>query len=143
MKKEVGEVIGSTIGHVLDVRSDPKGGAVGRCIRIRALVDINRPLVRWTSTNIGGTLCHIFFRYEKLANYCFYCDRLDHVDRECKAMILDGKKHFSPWLRANGQNSISLKEIAMDLERINPKPQPLLLISPRELWLPTGSLQFP
>lgn len=127
MNKEVGAIIGSTLGQVLDVRSDPEGGAVGRCIRIRTMVNIHKPLVRWTNANIGGSLCRIFFRYEKLADFCFFCGTLDHVDRECKAMIPNGKKHFGPWLRANGQHSISLKEIAVDLDHIKPKPQPLLL----------------
>lgn len=59
MNKEVGVEIGTTLGQVLEVRSDPKGGVVGRCIRIRTLVDIHKPIVRWT---IGGSLCCILFR---------------------------------------------------------------------------------
>lgn len=91
MNKEVGDNIGATLGRVLEVRSDLVGGAVGRCIKIRTLLD--KPLVRWTNVNIGGTLCRVFFRYEKLADFCFGCGRLDHVDRDCKTLQTDGKKN--------------------------------------------------
>lgn len=127
MNKEVGVAIGTAVGNVLEVRSGQEGGAVGRCIRIRAMLNINKPLIRWTNVNIEGSLRRIFLRYEKLANFCQFCGHLDHVDRECKVMIPDEKKHFGPWLRANAQNPISLKKIALDIERINPKPQPLFI----------------
>lgn len=37
MNKEVGAEIGATLGQVMEVRSEPIGGAVERCIRIRTL----------------------------------------------------------------------------------------------------------
>lgn len=54
MNRNIGEVVGSLLGEVLEVRCDSKGTAIGMCIRIRTLVDINKPLMRWTTTNIEG-----------------------------------------------------------------------------------------
>lgn len=98
------------------------------------MVNIYKPLVRWTKDSIGGSPCHIFSRYEKLANFCFYCGRMDHLDCDCKEMTLDGKKHYGLWLRANGQYSIGIKEIIIDLERLNQAAKPNLCIqSPKSL----------
>lgn len=87
MNKDVGEMIEATIGQVLEVRCNQEGRAFGRCIRMRILLDIHKPLARWTNANIDGLLCRIFFKFEKLADFCFICGRLDHLDRDCKAMI--------------------------------------------------------
>lgn len=73
MNKSVGEDLGAMLGEVIQVRSDSAGAATDRCIHIRVRVDINKPLVRWTSTSIEGTPCRIMFLYEKLAGFCYFC----------------------------------------------------------------------
>lgn len=42
MNKEVGELIGAAIEQVMEVRCGPVGGAFGRCMRIRVLLDIHK-----------------------------------------------------------------------------------------------------
>lgn len=132
MNKTVGEDVGALLGKVLEVRSDVGGTTIGRCICIRAQVDIHKPLLRWTNVNIGGTPCRIMFRYEKLAEFCYYCGPLDHMDKNCKHTHPDEMQFYGHWLRANGQNPTNMKEIAAELDRLNPKkPTPLLSQSPR------------
>lgn len=103
INKEVGAMIAPTIGNVTEIKYDTEGEAYGRCIRLKAVLDIHKPLVRWTNISIGGSLCRLFFRYEKLADFCFYCGRLDHVDKDCREENIGGKKHFGPWLKAHYQ----------------------------------------
>lgn len=56
MNKVVGAEKGQVLGQVIEVRSDDaEGRALGRCIRIRAMIDIHKPLVQWTKACIGGT----------------------------------------------------------------------------------------
>ncbi|KNA02900.1 hypothetical protein SOVF_214260, partial [Spinacia oleracea] len=42
-------------------------------------------------------------QYERLEDFCFYCGRLDHVDRDCQAPLPDGGMkavvyEYGPWL---------------------------------------------
>lgn len=84
MTKSVGEDLDALLGEVLKVRNDSGSAAIGRCIRIHARVDINKPLVRWTNIDIEGTSCRIIFRYEKLTVFCYFCGRLNHLDKDYK-----------------------------------------------------------
>lgn len=106
---------------VLEVKRDYDGATLGRCVRIRAHVNINKPLCRWTLVNIEGTPCHIIFRYKKLADLCYFYGRLSHLDKDCQLIQPDGKKYYGPWLWVNDQNPISMKEILMELDHLNSK----------------------
>lgn len=66
-------------------------------------MDVSKPLLRWTIVIIEDKVCRISFRYEKLADFCYSCGRLDNVDRECILKHLEGKKQYGPWLRVNCQ----------------------------------------
>lgn len=84
-------MIAPVIGKVTEIKCETDGGAFGRCIRLRAILDIHKPLVKWTNMTIGGLLCRLFFRYEKLVDFCFICGQLDHKDIECKEERLGEK----------------------------------------------------
>lgn len=132
MTKTAGEQLGRLLGEVLDVKSDYDGAAMGRCVRNRALVDVNKPLCRWTMVNTDGVASRIIFRYEKIIDLCFYCGRLNHLDKDCTNIPPSGKKYYGPWLRASHQDPIMMSEIAAELERLNAiKPDKPLTRSPR------------
>lgn len=116
MNKDVRMEIGSRLGQVLEVRGDAEGGATGRCIRVKVKLDICKPLIRWLFMHIGRTTCRVIMRCEKLVDFCFFSGRLDHVERDCKELTVDSKRHYGPWLRANRHNSINWKDIIRDLE---------------------------
>lgn len=61
------------------------------------------------------------FRYEKLADFCYMCGRLDHLVKACTYAHLDGLRYYGLWLRAKGQNPTSFEEAAGDLNRLNAK----------------------
>lgn len=107
------------LGKVIEVCCDAEGTALSRCIHIRAYVDIHKPLLCWTNINIGGFSCKIMFRYEKMADFCYMCGRLDHLERNCTHLHSDGLRYCGPWLRANGQNPTSLEDVASELNRLN------------------------
>lgn len=128
----------SLLGKILDVKSDYDGVALGECVRVRTMVDIRKPLHRWATINIEESMCRVIFRYEKLSDFCYYCGRLNHHENDCDFVMPDGKKHFGPWMRANGQHSVSLETIIAELEKLNArKPSLQLSHSPNTLTLST------
>lgn len=99
MNRLVGAEVGSLIGEVMEVNCDGNGVVVGRCTRIKVRIDVQNPLVRWTNINIGGIACKVMFRYEKLADFCYACDRLDHLVKHYSFTHPDGMCYYGPWLR--------------------------------------------
>lgn len=43
MNRSVGEEIGSLLGKVIEVNEEAGGSAIGRCLRVRAMVNIHNP----------------------------------------------------------------------------------------------------
>lgn len=57
--------------------------------RVRVAIEVDKPLIRGTKIrNVRGEVVPIPFRYEKLANFCYFCGRLGHVHEACE-FILD------------------------------------------------------
>ncbi|KAL0014215.1 hypothetical protein SO802_001284 [Lithocarpus litseifolius] len=95
MKRKVAEEICDTIGEV-----QKSTGAVdeegGHFIRVCVLIDISLPLCRGrliTAEN-GGKIW-IRFKYERLPNFCFWCGRLNHSDKNCE-LWLESKGTLTP-----------------------------------------------
>lgn len=115
MNKSIGIEVGDLVGEVMDFSGNEKGEAIGSCTRVQILIDVEKPLLRWTTVSIGGVTYMIFFRYEKLADFCYLCGRLNHLEKNCTLAQQDGLRYFGPWLRANSKNSICLDEIMREL----------------------------
>lgn len=69
MNRIVGKEIGSLLGKVVKVGSEAGSSAIGRCIRVRTLVNIHNPLLMWTNISMGGVSEKVFFCYERLADF--------------------------------------------------------------------------
>lgn len=96
MNKQIGEKVGALLGSVLEVYCDGNGKAIGKCTRIRVLLNIHNPIIRWTNINIGGVARKVLFRYEKLVDFYYLCGRLDHLQKSCSFAYPDGLKHYGP-----------------------------------------------
>lgn len=148
MNRAVGEELGALFDGALEINYDDIGKTWGKCLRIRALVNVHKPLLRWSNVCINGVYIKILFRYEKLANFCSFCGRLDHMEKACKLFHPDGLRHYGSWLRAHNQNPTSLDDIASELNRLNsncynPGPNPLPQTpNSRDLFTPSPSIQM-
>lgn len=98
------------------------GVAWGRCLRVRVMLDVIVPLIRGTSVVMGGNKTAVLFCYEKLYDFCYFCGRLNHVDKDCLLSFdVSGGggrrgRQFGPWLRAEGRRGISFAEVGVFLE---------------------------
>lgn len=127
MSRDMGEKLGNLLGEVIDVRSDYDGVAMGRCVKIRDILDVNKLFCRWTTMDIEGDICRVIFRYEKIVDLCFYCGRLNHLDKDCNYIPANRKRFYGSWMRAAGQDPIHLEEIMAELDKLNaiPPSQPM------------------
>ncbi|KAK9996581.1 hypothetical protein SO802_021267 [Lithocarpus litseifolius] len=82
--KETGWVIGSSLGSVLDVDVPDSGVQWGKCLRVRVRIDVTRRLVCGRRITIeGGESKWVYFKYERLPNFCYRCGVLNHALKDC------------------------------------------------------------
>ena len=92
LNHETSEAIGKMIGLVIQVADIEDDGAGGEFLRVRAAVDITKPLpCCWKLWAEGKHIGWVGIRYERLPNFCYWCGWVSHSERDCEM-----------WLRAKG-----------------------------------------
>ncbi|KAK3218780.1 hypothetical protein Dsin_012750 [Dipteronia sinensis] len=96
------------IGEVKEIDTGKSGDCVGKYIRVRVVVRVDKPLRRILRLDVvcDGKESVMLLWYERLTEHCFRCGRLGHVVRDClEARAGDGPKDFDhlfgPWLKAD------------------------------------------
>lgn len=102
--------LGDTIGKFVEV--DPKDvNRLGKFLRVKAEIDLKKPLKRGTVIKYQGKSLRVFFKYERLPNFCYICGRVGHQIKDCD----EGEGHedvdfddieekdlpFGLWMRAS------------------------------------------
>ncbi|XP_042958197.1 uncharacterized protein LOC122293793 [Carya illinoinensis] len=111
MTEELGEQFTASIGHVIRVDIEADGRAWERCLRVRVVVDIHKPLLRGKWIKVGKKKHWISFKYERLQNFCFQCAVLFHKGKDCTRLRPEhqGEKEapqqFGLWLRVQPRNT--------------------------------------
>ncbi|KAL5854858.1 hypothetical protein ACOSQ4_004660 [Xanthoceras sorbifolium] len=109
MSRDIGVMLGSKIGAVKEIDLGATGDCVGKFIRVRATIDISRPLKRGLRIQLEDS-CEeqtLLLRYEKMPEFYFVCGMIGHSSRECPSLetSADGLLHdnhkYGTWLRAN------------------------------------------
>ncbi|XP_059441720.1 uncharacterized protein At4g02000-like [Corylus avellana] len=107
MTKGVGSRIGESMGVLEDVDVAGDGEGWGRCLRIRVVIDITKPLERGRSLQLEGKHVWVSFRYEKIPLFCFNCGRIVHSSKGCpvkqslRSSSSTAVKEWGIWLRAD------------------------------------------
>jgi len=102
--------LGNSLGTFVEV-DNKEGNRMGKFLRLKATVDLRKPLKRGTVIKYQGKDLRIFFKYERLPTLCFLCGQIGHQIKDCEAM--EGKDEtefedidkkelpFGKWLRAS------------------------------------------
>jgi hypothetical protein len=102
MTKTIGSKIGQSLGVLETVDIVREGVEWGSVMRIRVLIDIQKPLERGRSLTIAGKAHLVSFKYENLPVFCFNCGKIVHGENGCLARLRpDQKKEWGVWLRAD------------------------------------------
>lgn len=118
LTRYVGELLGNKIGRVIEVDCSANSIAWVRCLRVRVLLNVSRPLVRGTKIDFNGNVSVVIFRYEKLSDFCYICGKLDHIEKDCVLLYANSSevsrdlRQYEPWLKADGFNNVNADELA-------------------------------
>ncbi|XP_050281590.1 uncharacterized protein LOC126722475 [Quercus robur] len=107
LSQETGEAVGNSIGMVVQVADPEDDGAGGEFLRVRITMDISKPLPRCSRLRSGGRqLGLVGLKYERLPNFCYWCGRVTHGERDCEVWLRGRGKlrredqQYGEWLRA-------------------------------------------
>lgn len=118
---ETAQALGNKMGEFMEWDASETGNC-GMFLRLRTRLDLTKPLRRGSMTLSGnGKPSKVFFKYERLQEYCYLCGLLGHTLRDCAdCNEEDGEEtnhsNYGPWLRASlkkhattgmGQHSIA------------------------------------
>jgi hypothetical protein len=101
MTKAIGSKIGESLGIMEEV--DIEGDKVewGSVLRIRVVIDLQKPLERGRALTIAGKAHWVSFQYENLPVFCFNCGRIVHGNNGCPVQSSHvEEKQWGVWLRA-------------------------------------------
>ena len=107
LSREVAEKLCEAVGVV---NKESSLGEVdrGTIMWVRVKVDVTLPLYRGRIFKLGnGSRGWVTFKYKQLPNVCYWCGRLNHVDRDCDRWIQSSgtltkeDQEYGSWLRAS------------------------------------------
>ncbi|XP_059429026.1 uncharacterized protein LOC132162821 [Corylus avellana] len=107
MTKGVGTRIGESMGQLEHTDLAGDGVGWGRCLRIRVVIDLSKPLERGRALMLEGKSHWVTCRYEKLPMACFDCGRVIHGEKGCpipqntKTNTKAEGREWGLWLRAD------------------------------------------
>ena len=106
MSKKVAESLCDIVGEVRKSPDSTEDDG-GNFFRVRVNIDISLPLCRGGVITLeNGEKAWVRFQYERLPNFCYWCGRLDHGDKQCnswiqsKGSLSTDKQEFGSFLKA-------------------------------------------
>ena len=88
LTQATGEAVGNIIGTLVQVADLANDGEGGEFLRIRTVIDINKPLPRccklWSEgEHVGWAL----LKFERLPNFCYCCGKVTHGESDCDVWL--------------------------------------------------------
>lgn len=100
MNQYFGELIGNTIGRVLDVDVDIDDTSWDSFLQVRLALNLTKSLACDRKISVAREDLWILVKYEKLPKFYFGCGRILHEDGGFSLKKPPSSKQFGVWLRA-------------------------------------------
>ncbi|KAL3729352.1 hypothetical protein ACJRO7_026461 [Eucalyptus globulus] len=98
--------IASSMGKVLEVKTDARGPAFQKIGKARVEIDVEAELRVGQLMSHGDKKVWLDFKYERLPFYCYSCGKIGHYATNCKDIPYDEEKFiaelggcFGSWMR--------------------------------------------
>ncbi|CAB4286507.1 unnamed protein product [Prunus armeniaca] len=103
MTRAMGQMIGTALGGYVVTDQSKKVDCLGSYLRIRARIDVTKPLRRSLNLRLDGDLVEVEIRYEKLPITCYHCGLIGHMEGSCtqKGVVYadDKAKPYGKWFQ--------------------------------------------
>lgn len=83
MSMGIGRKIGNALGGIVDIVIPKNGSKEGQYIRLKARMNITKPLPRGKLIKLGSETTWVEIRYKNLPYVCYYCGLLGHNEKTC------------------------------------------------------------
>lgn len=95
--EEMVRYVGSHLSEVVDAEPHlHRQDGVGQLfMRVRVVLDVNNKLPRGTTLKMGNPNPLLYFKCERLFNFCLWCGKVNHVREDCAESLKPG---FFIWL---------------------------------------------
>lgn len=107
---EIAKKLGDMLGKFVEVDSK-ESNRMGKFLRVKATIDLRKPLKRGTVIKYKGNNLRVYFKYERLPTFCFVCGKIGHQIKDCDDMegkddidfdeLEEKELPFGQWLRAS------------------------------------------
>ncbi|KAL5823464.1 hypothetical protein ACOSQ4_021364 [Xanthoceras sorbifolium] len=104
LKEAVG--VRKLVGEAKEIDMGVDGDCLVKFIQMRVLIDVSKPLRRGMRVAFEDEeeMCSMIICYERFPNFCYYCNKIGHLLRECpsndQGFIKGSTLKFGPWIRA-------------------------------------------
>ncbi|CAI9094256.1 OLC1v1029959C1 [Oldenlandia corymbosa var. corymbosa] len=105
MNENFAKFAGDLIGQFQEVFTDVDRNCTGRFLRIKVNIDLRKPFMRVLNFDHEGKEVTIPLRYERLAEWCYYCGIIRHVENSCPTRHPNAGSsppEYGSWLKAKG-----------------------------------------
>jgi hypothetical protein len=109
MGREMGFKLGSTVGKVERVETDGNCNGWGEFLRVRAHVNLTKPIPRGRVLKLKNQSLWVPFKYERLPKLCLRCGVISHGEGGCSKESWKGKQEegsedeYGSWLRVSSR----------------------------------------
>nr|XP_051217683.1 uncharacterized protein LOC127335131 [Lolium perenne] len=118
-KQEVVDDLARRVGKTKEVQMAPKLFFEGNYVRLRVMIDVGKPLMRFVSLSVQGEgRKRLAVKYEKLPYFCKCCGLLGHDHEECGDGVWEAKDlQYGDWMIAVRRSSM----ISTEPRRFQPR----------------------